>query len=265
MQGRTLPDTLHTLQVFPSKWREEMQLNSQLGFDFIEILADKNQAENNPLFNTRFLPELTEISQAQSLPTPTVCADFFTEYSFEGASEQHASAIFHQLIERMVLLHSTGLVLPFFNKSELSDASQLEAILRKLAPSLKIAAKNSIRILVECTLPSSEVCAVLDMLGADSPVSLCFDLGNTVALGRDPVEEIKTAGNWIGHVHIKDCRFNIPGNVPLGQGDVDFPSCFEALRRVEYQGLVALETSMGDAPQLFAENHLRMVTDWLNQ
>ena len=42
IQGRVLPDQLEKLQVFPEKWKEELSLIKKTGFDYVELLDDKN-------------------------------------------------------------------------------------------------------------------------------------------------------------------------------------------------------------------------------
>ena len=43
-------------------------------------------------------------------------------------------------------------------------------------------------------------------------------------------------------MHIKDRKIGGP-NVILGQGDVDFLECLNALKDIEYKGMMTLETS----------------------
>lgn len=41
MQGRVIPDRTDKLQVFPDKWAHELSLVKKMGFDYIELLDDK--------------------------------------------------------------------------------------------------------------------------------------------------------------------------------------------------------------------------------
>ncbi|WP_319582629.1 sugar phosphate isomerase/epimerase family protein [uncultured Pseudodesulfovibrio sp.] len=267
MQGRILPDDIHLLQFFPSKWQDEMQLFKAVGFDFMEILADKALSDFNPLYSDEGWSGFGRLSRELRLPAPMLCADYFTEFPFTGETAAASRAILLEILGKMDSLGVGGIVLPFFAKGEVSSPVELEEVLRGLGEGLKFAADHSIRLLVECTLCAGDTCDALDRLNGDNdgPFALCLDLGNAMSRGFDPVDEIAAAGKRIGHVHIKDCRFNTPGNRLLGEGDVDFPACFRALERIGYTGLLSLETAMGEDPLETAKRHLGMVNNWLKK
>jgi hexulose-6-phosphate isomerase len=92
----------------------------------------------------------------------------------------------------------------------------------------------------------------------DSPrVRAYFDVGNVVLYGY-PQDWIRTLGKRIAKLHIKDFSFRrdpatkklVADWVPLGEGDIDWRSVYEALRDVGYQGTATLELSGGDAAYL---------------
>jgi len=61
--------------------------------------------------------------------------------------------------------------------------------------------------------------------------------------GDDVAAAVRAFAGSIAHVHVKDATgtpesFKFP---PLGQGDVDFPSFFGALRDVDYSGVLSVE------------------------
>ena len=52
MQGRLLPDNSNYLQYFPQNhWKEEYTIAETLGFEYIELLYDIEQSNQNPLVN----------------------------------------------------------------------------------------------------------------------------------------------------------------------------------------------------------------------
>jgi inosose dehydratase len=80
-------------------------------------------------------------------------------------------------------------------------------------------------------------------------VKLLLDTGHWAASGADPVAAVKAHGKRLGMLHIKDVKDHTPtepkGNkyefVELGQGKVDFPAIFAALKAARYQGWAVVE------------------------
>ena len=56
-------------------------------------------------------------------------------------------------------------------------------------------------------------------------ITVNYDIGNSAALGYDPIEELDSYGDKISDIHIKDRTLN-GGPVVLGEGDADFEKFF---------------------------------------
>lgn len=99
-----------------------------------------------------------------------------------------------------------------------------------------------------------EVARVLDA----STIPLCLDTGHLFGGGVDPVELTRSAGERIGHVHLKDVRASTLAQLragelgyeeavrqgvyaPLGGGDVDVAAIVELLEAAGYRGWYVLE------------------------
>ena len=70
-------------------------------------------------------------------------------------------------------------------------------------------------------------------------------MGNSAALGYDPVEELNIYGPKITDLHIKD-RFLGGPSVPLGKGNVNFKKIFEILLKQSYQGIMIFQAFRDD-------------------
>lgn len=104
-------------------------------------------------------------------------------------------------------------------------------------------------------------------------VGVNLDPGNFVMVTReDPVKAVKMLGDYVVHTHAKDGRclmavepkkiydFFAEGGIedlrlgdyfielPLGEGDVDWPAYLEALEAIDYQGYLTIEREVGDDP-----------------
>jgi L-ribulose-5-phosphate 3-epimerase len=84
-----------------------------------------------------------------------------------------------------------------------------------------------------------------------------FDVGNVVLYGY-PQDWIRTLGNRIVKLHIKDFSFrrdpvskkNTAEWVSLGEGDIDWPAIYSALKMIGYKGTATVELEGGDSAYL---------------
>lgn len=125
-----------------------------------------------------------------------------------------------------------------------------QAHLRKLAAE---AEKQRVMVLVENVwnnflLSPIEFARYVDEIG--SPwVQAYFDVGNVLAFGW-PEDWIRTLGNRIKKVHLKDFKRGPRQFVNLLDGDVNWPEVRKALREVGYRGYLTAELGGGDAKYL---------------
>lgn len=95
--------------------------------------------------------------------------------------------------------------------------------------------------------------------------------------GDDPVKAVHNLKEYIVHTHAKDGRMLRRVNpetiyngtldfaeapfieLPLGQGDVDFPAYLSALNDIGYTGYLTIEREVGDDP----EGDIRLAVNFL--
>lgn len=101
-------------------------------------------------------------------------------------------------------------------------------------------------------------------------VAVNLDPANFVMVtGDDPVQAVYTLKDYIVHTHAKDGRrlyYRDPEilygmvesdmladtsfiELPLGEGDVDFPNYLKALHEIGFQGFLTIEREVGDDPE----------------
>lgn len=101
-------------------------------------------------------------------------------------------------------------------------------------------------------------------------VMVNFDPANFVMVtGDDPVQAVYTLKDYIVHTHAKDGRKLLDRDpeiiygiieaeiqegrafieLPLGEGDVDFPNYLKALDEIGYQGFLTIEREVGENPE----------------
>jgi sugar phosphate isomerase/epimerase len=77
----------------------------------------------------------------------------------------------------------------------------------------------------------------------DSRVGLCLDVGHTMRLGINPVEEVKKYSDRIFDIHLKDVSAaSAEGNtIEIGRGIIDIHELLNTLIEINYKGVTALE------------------------
>jgi inosose dehydratase len=89
-------------------------------------------------------------------------------------------------------------------------------------------------------------------------IGMLVDTGHLLVGGSDPIQALRDWGDRVNYVHVKDVRLDVVRQVvderadviegwrrgmfcELGEGDVDLPAFFDALRDVGYDGWIAVE------------------------
>lgn len=88
----------------------------------------------------------------------------------------------------------------------------------------------------------------LDRLMPLTRMAFCPDTGHLAAGGGDPAALIRSYGDRLQHVHLKDVRLDPLEFVPLGQGSIDFSDVLAAVHESGYDGwlMVELDSYPGD-------------------
>jgi len=96
---------------------------------------------------------------------------------------------------------------------------------------------------------------LLDSIG-NPGLKANYDPANLVmVVGDDPVRGVYTLADYIVHTHAKD-GIKLPDEngkkkwkeMPLGQGNVDFPAYLKALKETGYAGFYTIEREVGENP-----------------
>ena len=88
----------------------------------------------------------------------------------------------------------------------------------------------------------------------DKRIGFCMDVGWEFGCGRDPAETVRTYGERIYDIHLKNFAVDIPGGkilseevphsfttVPMPRGKIDYDKVFKALADVGYDGVCSFE------------------------
>jgi hexulose-6-phosphate isomerase len=263
MQGRLSAPTSGRIQAFPEQhWADEFAVAKVIGLDTIEFIFDSVSLPitAHPLLEEGCASIRHAIDQS-GVQVTTVCADYFMQAPLHDplASKAEASVeLMVRLLSNCGALGVTDIVLPCVDQSSLlDDPLASERLVKRLQQLLPLIRSAGVNIALETDLPPAAFIALLEEIGADE-ITVNYDVGNSAALGFNTTEEWAAYGSRVSTVHIKD-RVLGGTTVPLGTGDVDFPSFFCALRAAGYGGLLVLQGARGDDDAATAKTYMGFV------
>jgi sugar phosphate isomerase/epimerase len=143
-------------------------------------------------------------------------------------------------------LGAGAILIPFFARGELVGEDAVDRCAAAFASLCPVAAERGVILAFEGLLPARDVRRLAERV--QSPSFGCyFDLANPLRRGLDSATEIRSLGELVTRVHVKDTRVG-PGDVHPGRGRVDFVECARALAEIGYDGWLTLETPPAPPP-----------------
>jgi L-ribulose-5-phosphate 3-epimerase len=267
MQGRLLPKYQGRYQAHPlGYWQDEFFLAEKLGIDCIEFILDFNDAEMNPLLKNEGIKEIQLISQSTGVKVNTICADYFMEAPLHSADSRLAlrsQQILMNLLNNAKELEVTNIVIPCVDQSALVGRLDAELIVERLRPCVEVAEKYEMNLCLETDLAPKKFVELLDQFNSNH-VTVNYDIGNSAALGFDPVEELDAYGDRITDIHIKDREKN-GGPVVLGKGAAEFKVFFNKLKEFDYQGPFIMQAYRDDEGVNIFKKQFEWISTYLNK
>ena len=238
MQGRLVPKHQGRYQAFPiGMWKEEFTVAKKCGLDLIEFILDFNDSEENPLMSQTGVNEIADVIEQTGVAVKTICADYFMDaplHSTDASVAQESFRILERLLLTAAQLKITDIVIPCVDKSSLKSIESVIRFVDQLAKIVPSIEEKNINLSLETDLEPKIFLELLNKLNSKN-ITINYDVGNSAALGYDPVEELSIYGDRISDIHIKDRNLG-GGPVVLGTGDADFHKFFGALVKTNYQG-----------------------------
>ena len=233
---------------------------AQLGFDGVELdWSDVAYAQAGGPLGPENRAAIRQAAAEANVEIPSVAAHFLSRGGLANeGSETFGLEAVRAGIALCADLGAGYLLVPFFGPAVVSGAptvSRLVKNLQLLAPDAEAA---GVTLALEHTMPAQPTAALLDQIASPN-VGDYWDMGNCMALGADPLEEIAQLGQRIVRVHAKEyhqgddppgttkeLHFDGLNRKPFGRGDVPVSAVLDSLRQVGYDGYVVLETGKFD-------------------
>jgi len=245
MQGRLLPPLNNAIQAFPSKgWQKEFPLARKIGLDCIEFIFDGDNFVSHPLMTAEGLREIQKLERENNVVVLSVCADYFMANPLHRGSAKEKKShvqILHNLIRNCAKLDVSNIIIPCVDNSRLQNGTDIMEFKLKLGECMPVAEDCSINLALETDLEPDAFTGLMQDINHEY-LKINYDTGNSASLGYNPTVEFESYGSLITDVHIKD-RVYSGTTVPLGDGDVDFPQVFSLLHRMNYNGILILQTA----------------------
>ena len=127
-----------------------------------------------------------------------------------------------------------------------SWSEAMDLFVESLKPAITHAEQTGVLLLIEpepgLLIETAEQFEAF-MQRIDSPlVGLNFDIGHFYCVGDEPEPTIRRLARFIRHVHLEDiAATRVHHHLIPGEGAIDFPAVFRALRSIEYDGWITVE------------------------
>ncbi len=238
MQGRLLPKYLGQYQAHPfGYWEDEFSIAKNLGVDYIEFILDYDNAYSNPLLNLEGIYKISDVIQKTGVDVKTVCADYFMKAPLHSPDKNISKLSIEIMCKLVSMCHKLDIsviVLPCVDQSSLSSKEDKDRLVSVINSIIKNFENANIYLSLETDLAPAPFAELLERFNSEK-VTVNYDIGNSAALGFDPIEELNTFGKLISDVHIKD-RVLGGGPIMLGDGNADFDICIAKLKEIGYRG-----------------------------
>jgi len=266
MQGRLLPKYQGRYQAHPVNfWQKEFQLAKKMNLNCIEFILDFNDAEINPLLKDGGVDEINMVTRESGVKVKTICADYFMEAPFQSEDFEVADKsqiIMAQLLRSAAKLGVTDIVIPCVDKASLNFKDSSGRFVERFSSIVKIAEKLKINLSLETDLAPQPFIELLTQFKSER-VTVNYDIGNSAALGYNPIEELNAYGSMITDIHIKD-RLLDGGPVVLGDGNANFTTFFKKLKEFNYKGPFIMQAYRDEDGIKIFKNQLDWIKPFLN-
>lgn len=257
MQGRLCDRVDGKIQAFPWRdWESEFAEAQRIGIRLMEWTLDQERLYENPLMTKAGQERIRHLAEQAGVNIISLTGDCFMQAPFFKAQGVERSKLLEDLRAILDASSTIGIsyvLIPLVDNGSITCEEEEQALIQGLLPLQEYLIRHEMKIVFESDFPAQRLAEFIKQFPADA-FGINYDIGNSAALGYDPVEEIANYGERIDNVHVKDRRLH-GTTVPLGTGNADLPAAFNALRKAGYTGNFILQTARADD-----NNHAAAIT-----
>lgn len=269
MQGRLSPMVDGRIQAFPWQyWQDEFSAAKTHGFRAMEWTLDQDRLYENPLLTTEGRRRIRQLCVQNDLLIPSLTGDCFMQAPFWKQDGQQGDALrqdFLAVCDACAELEIALIVVPLVDNGRLDNFDQENILVTFLLQQADRFTALGLRILFESDFAPQALARFIGRL-PENVFGVNYDIGNSAALGFDPIDEFAAYGPRIVNVHVKD-RILGGTTVPLGSGNADFDLVFSELAKIDYRGNFILQTARAgdDQHAQVLSRYRNQVLDWMHR
>ncbi len=245
MQGRLSPLYNNKIQSFPKyHWQNEFKKIRELKMNIMEWTLDHKEIISNPINTLEGKKEIVDLKKKYKINIDSLTGDCFMQKPFwkhKGKKKDELINIFKLILQNSSSIGVKKIILPLVDNGSIKNNQQLKILTSTLKKFIPILKKNKQKILFELNFNPRKALSFIKKFDKNY-FGINYDIGNSSSLGFQAKDEIKTYGNYIKNVHIKD-RYFRGTTVRLGRGDADFNEVFINLKNIKYNGNFILQTA----------------------
>lgn len=260
MQGRLCEPVDGKIQAFPWRdWESEFSIASSIDMHLLEWTIDQERLYENPLMTAEGQKIIRQLCQLHDLSIPSLTGDCFMQQPFwkvEGQVRTDLQSDFLKIVQSCSLVGIQMIAVPLVDNGSLDTTEQEDNLIGYLLANKDFLTQQNVKIIFESDFAPAQLARFIKRL-PPTHFGINYDMGNSAALGFDPVEEFKAYGPYILNVHVKDRMLN-GGTVALGEGSVHFTKVFSLLKTIKYNGNYILQTARSNEGQ-----HLELISKYI--
>ncbi len=216
----------------------------RIGLDGVEPLMGSPK-DGLPVRRPEVRQQYKEAAARAGVTISSVCINALNSVPLK--SEPKTAIWLLQTIEAAHDFGCKNILVPFFGKGELKleNTEEIDRALEALQELAPFAQKAGVTLGLENTLSADDNLKLIERVNSPA-VRVYYDIGNSFSRGRDVPAEIRKLGSrQICQIHVKD------NPSLLGQGKMDLAAVAAAVRDIDYNGWLVLETESpsGDVEQ----------------
>jgi hexulose-6-phosphate isomerase len=191
-----------------------------------------------------------EAARAAGIEISSLCLGVLWRFyptSPDSATREQAVEIIRQSAPFAALVGAKVILLPVGQPDSLTPEQARDRLVEVLCECAPEAEKAGVVYGVEnvgqaLARTADDLLEIVTRVGSPA-CQVYYDVGNATWQGADPAADIRKLGDHIKMMHVKDFGLTPQGRevATIGDGKVNWPAVFEAIRAIEYDGFLTLE------------------------
>ena len=217
----------------------------EMGFDGVEIVL-REEDRLDWLLTAAGKAEAATWGEESGAQACSISFALFREYKgneADSAVRARVVSLVQKAIRACKGMGGVGILLPYFDAENLDMPRQyVDLLIEDLQQCAPLAEDLGIKVALETSFSTELLRTICDGVGSEM-VGVYQDTANALIYGHGSVTMLTALSEHTQLIHLKDTQRS-----DLGEGDVDFPACRDAIAKIGYEGWLIFETPAGDDP-----------------